>query len=289
MGSIVFTQGIVDPVSISLEENKWTTLPLRQSRIGGFRIPVPHYLEIPTRLGADIAVDVEFDGTRTYRKEWQSANTTFPQAEVLFTEANCEQNTYRAHYGTHRSRSQLQLPAAKQHRQTQVAQSTRLSAEPRAVAIVENISSMSVTLEQQLVAVCEFVQEMHSGHDRADIETAGFANYWSLPHILDEYYSTGSYSGDCKSVSTLQTGLGLALGIPARRVAGFLTCDEGRFGHTWSELYIPAATPCWVPFDAADPAIDAVLAWPKNATYSITATLPDLIGEAAVSLRVRYE
>ena len=129
---------------------------------------------------------------------------------------------------------------------------------------------------------------------------------WSMPHILEEYLTTGCFTGDCKSLSTFFIGVASALDIPSRRVAGYIVLDkpidhyiklygehpeglaENVGGHFWPEVYIPINSKegFWIP---VDPSIPIYKAFPSgDKVYHITVNMPHFKDSSTARIKVNY-
>ncbi|MBI2147499.1 hypothetical protein HYU19_03410 [Candidatus Woesearchaeota archaeon] len=165
------------------------------------------------------------------------------------------------------------------------------------------MASGNKTLDEVLKNLSSFVRESANGRAHQHPTDA-----WDMKQLIHEYYETGMFSGDCKSVYTFFVGLAQALGIPARGVLGVLTKknpDDGEtplwYDHYWPEVYIPTSfnTGFWVPFDPANHNIPSSVRKQVSHSsssflslaydYHVKAELPYLPGQEPIRIQVSYE
>ncbi len=152
-------------------------------------------------------------------------------------------------------------------------------------------------LDLALSVSFDFVQKRSNGKERND-------SYYDIAELITEAKTTGSFSGDCKSVATMMCGAINALGLPARALNGtshsrsdFLesqcfNSQTYQAGHMWAEAYVPRGknTGVWVP---VDPNMDILKVYPTKKevmSYNFI-SLPKFLEpkEKTAKLTLRYE
>lgn len=209
-----------------MELGKWYTIsaPSKISELD------QHLLFLPIVPDKEIIVDLDYHGELEFSDilEGDFLNITFPIVNPIFNEINETSGMPNYRFSTKYSRID-KLPSMtgmlvntpdnilrKYDYSLPSSTSVKLSK--------ISIKLMGETLEDTLKNIYDFVSHASSGecHDEDDF------HYNDLEYLLDEYLSTGKFSGDCKAISTFTLGLLQAMGLVSRRVTG-------RF------LYIPSA------------------------------------------------
>lgn len=286
------------PVEIQIKEKSWVDLPPTYPYRGH---PSGHTLVAPLIQGWNIVAEIECAGPLPLQEQpyfGLDGIMSYPNSDVLFCRRNLRQHrqgvyTFRTEYGSRTASEHIALPSLDFLRANLPDHIKRDYVHPveEAREMVEVMTSLARTLDDVLDEIYQFVTETANQQPHQEP-----INAWNVKYIIDEYYGTGRFSGDCKSLSTFFAGLAQTLGIPARIVGGLLTkkhldTETDLGGHFWPEVYIPqdARRGCWMPFDPANHKLDTVKAFTSTTvTYHIETKIPPF-GNQPARLRVSYE
>lgn len=119
----------------------------------------------------------------------------------------------------------------------------------------------------------------------------------NLSYLMREYESQGHFPGDCRAFSTVVVGVAHAIGLPARRIIGYVEHrdDPGIFAiqgeeglkepHYWSELFVPVEGGVWL---LADAAREKFRNYPSDETYILQERMPRFEGDGVPEVCVEY-
>lgn len=272
---------------IPLQEGEWQEIPTHVNTLD-FSLGASR-LVAPLKQGKNIAAQIEYDGEVFFRKEnfhCLSHLTYFPQNVLFHPLQQNRSGVFRSQYKEKPAKLPL-LNFARANLSEKIAEAF---VHPCSVAveIAENLEAPD--LEQVLRNIYEFVDEACDNMPHEQHKDS-----WNMNHLVQQYYETGRYGGDCKSIYTFFVGLANNLGLASRGVLGWLTGNkekslEGR-GHYWPEVYIPESKTegFWLPFDAANPKLNSFGEFDKNCIYYLGDWLPIFYGPKTCKMKVWYE
>lgn len=258
-------------IETPLQAGEWATIKVEND---------PHHCNVGfneiivrTIQGKNIQAEIEYEGELHLNKRETDALHTYPAENALFDENNLIRKSgsvqvFRTRYGTHRNRGDLKLPTLDFYFSNipDSVKERHIKVSDMADEIGKNIAIMHNSLEGLIRDLFGFVRSTLSGSERKEYTTnRPFEFYYSLPHILQEYFDLGQFSGDCKCVYTFAVGVANAMGMPARGVEGIVVIGSKKrvVGHYWPELYIPTGPESgfWVPIDPANSGFNTFMAF----------------------------
>lgn len=275
----------------------WVTLPPNHPRL----LHRSHQLVAPLVQGKNIVAEIEssspfiIENIHFIREDdnnhIEDTSMTFNHSNILFCQGQyvCEGDVtrFKTRYRSERDDQPVSRPldiflshisAGIRKRYVQPYDGAR--------DIVSNLAATTRTVEGLLEELSFFVGETNNQRPHQQPIHAT-----DLVYFINEYYETGRFSGDCKSVAVFFAGLAQTLGIPARTVGGHLTREKTFLGyHIWPELFLTTGKDqgFWAPYDLGNPGLDTHGAFTSaRVRYYAEIDLPHLTAQAR--LRIRYE
>ncbi len=275
----------LDPIDLTL--NRWQNISVCDDNDWAVS-----YLNLPLIQGRYIVVEIDYKGSLNCREEencdWQN-ECSFPAKEPVLNKSNlaCKEKSISTFVCNYAWNEEMPLPTvdfALRNIPKKMIPKKDTDNDINIDTVLERFDSTK-NLETLLKKLCIFVNKIMNGKKHENEYDEGE----DMQHLLQEYAKTGTISGDCKSASTFLAGLAQNLGLPSRRLSGFVLGDEMRGGHFWSEVYVPTTKRdgIWIPVDAATGVFKT---YPENekGVYHVNSMMPKFEGEKTARLRVNY-
>lgn len=153
-----------------------------------------------------------------------------------------------------------------------------------------DISMRQMLFPRSLSEISRIAIQYNNPDDGFDID-----HCQDIHQLMEEIKNKGYYVGDCKAVSTFTTWLANSIGLPSRRILGYVDHAEKEnnnisdTGHVWPEIFLPAKEGGWGWF-LFDPALRKYLTYPDDDIYNTSFTIPRLVGKSKnAKIMINYE